>query len=63
MNFDNISTEGIEELIYVFFKSIAEFDIKTLDFDWIPALVTFFAPIWNPIWEVVNEWLLTNFGF
>lgn len=59
----NIDTTGLETLIYTFMKMLAEFDIKTLDFDWIATLLTFFAPIWNPIWAAVNEWLDVNFGF
>lgn len=59
----NIDTTGLQELIYTFAKMIAEFDIKTLDFDYIGTLLTFFAPVWNPIWEAVNEWLYAMFGF
>ncbi|MBQ8015253.1 MAG: hypothetical protein IJ264_03590 [Clostridia bacterium] len=59
----NIDTTGLENLIYAFMKMLAEFDIKTLDFDWIATLLTFVAPVWNPIWEAVNEWLYINFGF
>ncbi len=59
----NIDTTGLQELIFTFFKMIAEFDIKTLDFDFLGTLLTFFAPIWNPIWAAVNDWLEATFGF
>ncbi len=60
MEFD---TAGLEALVYTFMELLANFDIKTLDFDWIATLLTFVAPIWNPIWAAVNDWLYINFGF
>ncbi len=59
----NIDTTGLQELIIAFLDMIANFDIKSLDFDYLGTLLTFFAPIWNPIWAAVNEWLDANFGF
>ena len=59
----NIDFTGLENLVYTFMEMLANFDIKTLDFDWIATLLTFFAPIWNPIWAAVNDWLYINFGF
>ncbi len=59
----NIDTTGLQELIITFLDMIANFDIKSLDFDYLGTILTFFAPIWNPIWAAVNEWLETNFGF
>lgn len=59
----DINTAGLEELIFTFFKMIAELDLKTIDLDFIATFLTFFAPIWNPIWAAVNEWLYANFGF
>ena len=59
----NIDFTGLETLIYTFMKMLTEFDIKTLDFDWIATLLTFFAPVWNPIWEVISEFLSVYFGF
>ena len=61
--FANVDTTGIEELIYSFAKMISEFDIKTLNFDYLGELLTVIAPVWNPIWAAINEWLFANFGF
>ncbi|MBQ2846727.1 MAG: hypothetical protein IJE74_00530 [Clostridia bacterium] len=59
----NIDTTGIQNLILAFFKFLSEFDIKSLDFDFLGTVLTYIAPIWNPIWAAVNEWLHANFGF
>lgn len=59
----NIDTAGIEELIYTIAEGIANFDIKTLDLDFLGELLTLVAPIWNPIWAMVNEFLAVYFGF
>ena len=59
----NIDTTGLQELIFAFFEMIANLDLKALNLDFIPAIITFFAPILNPFWQAVNQWLEANFGF
>lgn len=59
----NIDITGLENFIVAFLKLIAELDLKAIDFDWIATLLTFFAPVWNPIMAALNEWLYINFGF
>ncbi|MBQ2973942.1 MAG: hypothetical protein IJE19_06280 [Clostridia bacterium] len=58
-----IDTSGAQELILAFFKYLSEFDIKEINFDYLGQLLTLIAPIWNPIWAMVNEWLGDVFGF
>lgn len=59
-----VDTTGLEELIISLFKWIIEFDIKTIKIDeYVPQLLTMFAPIWNPIWAYVNQLLNEYFGF
>ena len=45
------------------FEMIANLDLKALNLDYIASLLTFFAPVLNPIWQAVNQWLEANFGF
>lgn len=59
----SIDTTGLQELILTILTAIANFDIKTLDFDYLGVVLTAIAPVWNPIWAAVNEWLNANFGF
>lgn len=59
----NIDTTGIQNLILAFFKFLSEFDLKSLDFDYLGTVLTVIAPIWNPIWAGVSEWLYEVFGF
>lgn len=58
-----IETQGIQDLIFTIINAIANFDIKTLNFDFVAELLTKFAPIWNPIWVAVSNFLETRFGF
>lgn len=58
-----IDTSGAQELILAFFKYLSEFDIKEINFDYLGQVLTLIAPIWNPIWAMVNEWLGEVFGF
>lgn len=61
MNFD---ISGIQDLIiYLLQWFVDDFNVRTIDTDTIPQLLTTFAPIWNPIWEVVNGFLGEWFGF
>ncbi len=59
----NIDTTGIQELIFTMFEMLANLDLKSLNLDYIASLLTFFAPVLNPIWQAVNQWLEANFGF
>ncbi|MBQ7837260.1 MAG: hypothetical protein IJ395_01430 [Clostridia bacterium] len=59
----SVDTTGIQELILTILKAIATFDIKTLDFDYLGVVLTMIAPVWNPIWAAVNEFLHEYFGF
>lgn len=59
----NIDTTGIQELIFTMFEMLANLDLKSLDLDYIATLLTFVAPVMNPIWQAVNQWLEANFGF
>lgn len=59
----SIDTTGIQELILTFLGAIANIDIKEFNFDYLGVLLTAIAPVWNPIWAAVNEWLNSAFGF
>ena len=52
-----VSTGGMEDLIYTFFEGILELNLKNMDFDYLGELLTLVAPIWNPIWAGINDWL------
>ncbi len=52
-----VNTEGMEELIFTMFEGILSIDLKELNLDYLGELLTVFAPIWNPIWAAINEWL------
>ena len=58
-----INTAGIQELFLAMVNALANFDIKTLDFDWLAELLTKYSDIWNPIWATVNVFLENWFGF
>lgn len=58
-----MNTGGIQELILAMTDALANFDIKTLDLDFIAEFLTAVAPIWNPIWAAVNEFLALYFNF
>ena len=47
---------GITELITTILEGIANFDMKTINFDYLGELLDLVAPIWNPIWTAINEW-------
>lgn len=57
-----VSTGGMEDLIYTFFEGILELNLKNMDFDYLGELLTLVAPIWNPIWAAINEWLGGSIG-
>ena len=52
-----VSTGGMEDLIYTFLEGILSLNLKEMDLDYLGELLTVFAPIWNPIWAAINEWL------
>ena len=56
-----IDTTGAQELILAFFKYLSEFDIKEINFDYLGSVLTVIAPIWNPIWAYVSEFLMDIF--
>ncbi|MBR4726950.1 MAG: hypothetical protein IK080_03575 [Clostridia bacterium] len=58
----DINTEGLQELIMAFMSLIANFNIKEIDLDMNAQLLTLFAPIWNPIWVWVTDFLRSYFG-
>lgn len=58
-----IDTQGIQDLIVTIINGIANFDLKTINVDFVAELLTKFAPIWNPIWVAVTKFLETRFGF
>lgn len=48
---------GLAELLTTIFESIANLDLKTLNFDYLSNLLDIVAPIWNPIWQLVENFL------
>jgi hypothetical protein len=52
-----VNTEVMEELIFTMFEGILSIDLKELNLDYLGELLTVFAPVWNPIWAAINEWL------
>lgn len=58
-----INTQGIQELILTIANALANFDLKTLELDWLAELLTKYSSIWNPIWAAVNVFLERWFGF
>lgn len=57
-----VNTEGMEELIFTMFEGILSIDLKELNLDYLGELLTVFAPVWNPIWAAINEWLGSFIG-
>ena len=58
-----VDTSGLQELIIMLFRWIRDFDVKTINTEYIQQHLTTFAPIWNPIWALVNQFLGEKFGF
>ncbi len=48
---------GFAELITTILEGIANLDLKTINFDYLGSLLDIVAPIWNPIWAAVVEYL------
>jgi hypothetical protein len=59
----SVDTTGIQELILTILEAIATFDIKTVNLDFLGPVLTMIAPVWNPIWAAINEFLGEYFGF
>ncbi len=58
-----IDTTGIQELILAIVKTIANTDLKAIEFEsGIATILTMFSDIWNPIWQAVTAWLEGSFG-
>ena len=57
-----VSTTGMEDLIDTFFEGILQLNLKDMDLDYLGQLLTLVAPIWNPIWAAINEWLYAFMG-
>ncbi len=58
-----INTQGLEDLIVGLFQWIIKFDVRDINVDYLSQLLTMVAPVWNPIWAAVNEFLGKYFGF
>ncbi len=61
--FNGVDVTGLQDLILAFVQWVFNFDAKTINTELIPQLLTIAAPIWNPIWELVNQFLNEWFGF
>ena len=48
---------GLAELMTTILEGIANIDLKLINFDYLGPILDFFYPIWNPIWEIVEEFL------
>ena len=54
---------GFAELMTTILEGIANIDLRTINFDYLGSLLDIVAPVWNPIWAAVNEFLNEYFGF
>ncbi len=52
---------GFAELMTTILQGIANLDLKTINFDSLGKLLDLIAPIWNPIWEYVESFLMDIF--
>ena len=52
-----LNTAGFEELIFTFLEGILSLDLKEMDLDYLGELLTMLAPVWNPIWAAINDFL------
>ncbi len=48
---------GFAELMTTILEGIANIDLRTINFDYLGSLLDIVAPVWNPIWEYVEEFL------
>ncbi len=61
--FNGVDFTGLQDLILTFVQWVFDFDAKTINTDTWAELLTIVSPIWNPIWELVNQFLNEWFGF
>ena len=61
--FNGVDVTGLQDLILTFVQWVFDFDAKTINTDTWAELLTIVSPIWNPIWELVNQFLNEWFGF
>lgn len=52
---------GLAELMKTILNGIANLDLRMINFDYLGELLDLIAPIWNPIWAYVNEFLMDIF--
>lgn len=62
MNID-VSTQGIQDLIMAVLQWLSNFKIQDVNSEFMAPLLDLVAPIWNPIWALVNKWLGEYFHF
>ncbi len=52
---------GLAELMTTILEGIANLDLKMINFDYLGKLLDIVAPVWNPIWAYVTEFLMDIF--
>ncbi len=52
---------GFAELMTTILEGIANLDLKMINLDYLGELLDMVAPIWNPIWASVSEFLMEIF--
>ncbi len=52
---------GLAELMTTILEGIANLDLKMINFDSLGKLLDLVAPVWNPIWAYVTEFLMDIF--
>lgn len=52
---------GISDLMTTILEGIANIDLRMINFDDLGKLLDIVAPIWNPIWVYVSEFLMDIF--
>lgn len=52
---------GISALMTTILEGIANIDLRMINFDDLGKLLDIVAPIWNPIWVYVSEFLMDIF--
>lgn len=52
---------GLSDLMTTILTGIANIDLRMISFDDLGKLLDLVAPIWNPIWAYVSEFLMDIF--
>lgn len=52
---------GLTELMTTILEGIANLDLRMINFDSLGKLLDLVAPVWNPIWAYVTEFLMDIF--